>query len=407
MSDTNLYIIKDGEVGFFIESTCRDNKPTHIRTLKKGDYFGEYSFFTGKNHLTTAKSLSFSSLFVIKKETFLEILRNFPEDYEKYCQIKDQINLYKDFSQLFLLCEACHNPNHNIIKCPWLHLSLCKSRILDKYNFSTPQTRMFYQRLKGKKSFQTLLQRNLVDLSARNLTYDLFEGSLYIENESLKEESNNQKDREAMLSHNNVSSQSSFPFVSQDNFVKKKSSGSIKEQTKNSLEKKNKFQHGEDDIISNTINNTINEISEGKNERLIHLIRFSFDLDSVKSYEMYFPSQNVEHFIEKLKIAILKKQKKVKNEIIVSSFFVNARRNGRFNSTKPRRDFNIEMEKFFKEVKHKKKETEYEKLIKMFKKKRNFFSEKAARQKIKTGFVNACCKIKNMISSVCKKIGFV
>ena len=375
ISKRSLYIIKDGEVTFYMEPSNRENTPTNIKTLKKGDYFGEYSFFSGNCHLYSAKSLSFSSLFVINQDAFIEILKNSPEDFEKYCQIRDQINLYKDLSQIYFLCEVCRNPNHTIIHCPLLHLSLSKSRIIDKYNFSIPQLRKYFVREKAKKCFQTLKQRKLIDLSARNLTYDLFEADLYasVENESMKEDPNVQSSKEYLQSHNHIQSSNSIHhFISQE-YIKKTSSGSIKDQTKKSLEKKTRFQNGEEED---------NDMYDSKNEleHLMHFLRFSYDLDTVHSYETYFRHQNVEQFIEKINAFKPKKQKKSKVEMNISAFFSTFQKKTtkiNFNyEEKIKKDFNKEMEKFFKDVKHQKKETEQDKLWKIYRRKKNSIKKK-------------------------------
>jgi len=42
----------------------------------------------------TAKSLNYTSILVIEKKKFLEVLKNFKADYETFCEIKDKLNNY-------------------------------------------------------------------------------------------------------------------------------------------------------------------------------------------------------------------------------------------------------------------------------------------------------------------------
>ena len=43
--------------------------------------FGEIGFFTGHGRKCSAKSTDFTTLFLIKRDDFLNILSNNPEDY--------------------------------------------------------------------------------------------------------------------------------------------------------------------------------------------------------------------------------------------------------------------------------------------------------------------------------------
>ena len=148
--DENLYIIRDGEVELKIQSP-KNNRPTTIRILKKGDYFGELSFFTGIPRSTSAKSISFSSLFVLKKETFFRIIKENNEDFEKFCEIRDQMILYNNFSGIFHHCPSCDKVNHTMINCPFFHLTLSCERFFEKYNYSVPQQRTKSERMRKIK----------------------------------------------------------------------------------------------------------------------------------------------------------------------------------------------------------------------------------------------------------------
>ena len=50
--------------------------------LTKGEAIGYYSFFTGISESYKIKSIDFSKLLIIKRENFLELLKEFPDDYE-------------------------------------------------------------------------------------------------------------------------------------------------------------------------------------------------------------------------------------------------------------------------------------------------------------------------------------
>lgn len=49
------------------------------------------SFFTGQQEDYTARSFGYTTIYTIGFEDFLEIIQQFPEDYEKFCYLRDQI----------------------------------------------------------------------------------------------------------------------------------------------------------------------------------------------------------------------------------------------------------------------------------------------------------------------------
>lgn len=49
--------------------------------LKDGDSFGEIAFFTGLSRNCYAKSIDFTTLFLLKRKDLLDVLSRHPEDY--------------------------------------------------------------------------------------------------------------------------------------------------------------------------------------------------------------------------------------------------------------------------------------------------------------------------------------
>lgn len=62
-----------------------------MKTLIKGEYFGAEGFFTGEPNQNNIRSREFTTLLVIKREKYLALLKEFPDDYEQFCCIKDNI----------------------------------------------------------------------------------------------------------------------------------------------------------------------------------------------------------------------------------------------------------------------------------------------------------------------------
>ena len=172
--DDSLYIVRDGEAELYVEGSHQNNR-TSVKICRKGACFGEISFFTGKAHLVSARSLSFCSLFLIKKSDFLSIIKENPEDFERFCEIKDQVNLYNDLSKLHVYCDCCKTPYHSMLNCPRLHLILSKEHVIRKYQHNTPQERKSFPRKRNNKSINCLLNYKRIQNKVIQFTEDLYE----------------------------------------------------------------------------------------------------------------------------------------------------------------------------------------------------------------------------------------
>lgn len=101
--DDALYIIKEGEVELFI-----NNPKKHIRTstilakLREGAVFGQYAFITGDGRTCSARSTTYTTLYKVKRGRFLNRLLKFEADYERFCQLKEQVLLGKQLDHLVI-----------------------------------------------------------------------------------------------------------------------------------------------------------------------------------------------------------------------------------------------------------------------------------------------------------------
>ena len=187
-NDQNIYIIHDGEVELTIP-TSNHKKNITLKVLKKGDCFGQITFFTGLPRKSTAKSVSFSSLFVLSKESFISIISQNPADYEKFCVIKDEISLYNDYQEIFYRCEACLKQCHPVQECPYLHLTLSREKVLDRYNYTFPQkNRLKWKRLRNDKHPNSLKLMRHYNICAKAFTDSLRESIENLESNHMIEE---------------------------------------------------------------------------------------------------------------------------------------------------------------------------------------------------------------------------
>ena len=359
-TDENLYIVHDGEIELFFETPNGKNIP--LKVLKKGEYFGEVAFFTGVPRVTSAKSISFSSLFVIKKENFIKVVKENSEDYEKYCQIKDEIFLNKDFKIIDNKCPSCKKTNHLITDCPILHLTIDSFTFLEKYNFTAPQQRTAYLRrrqkkTRGRKNFVglkieakkiiKLLQNETIDnINIESL--DKYERSdSFAKNKESEPECEGRtgysNQYEAEQSQNGQKGKSSFSFevlteesqcmdsekpsmnsealtiysVKRGNACVFGTKGNIREEEDEESPKKGKSirKISDKDKINQKIKTSETIATNGNkfcNDIGIKLAE-AIDIDSGMNFEVYFPQYNIEHLIERINEMAIEKQKKLRN----------------------------------------------------------------------------------------------
>lgn len=328
INDQNLYLVRDGEIELFIGNS----KTTTLKILKKGQNFGELEFFSGTPRRTSARSLSFSSLFIINKEVFLNILNEISEDYERFCQIKDQINLNNNLNDLFINCNSCNSSNHSNFKCPLIHLTLSNNRIIDKYNFSVPQIRTnFFQR--KKKKWNCLKNKKLLQNSALELYYDLFDipsdmekSSLSISREILQNSSKLEKNDdeisflEPFVSKNSVEEIILQKSLNQDLSPKR----IIRLVSLEKVKKKNeRIEEEEKENFNKRLVKTYESIN--MDDHIFRLEKLACDIDSYKEYISYFPTQNISDFIEKNNALVARKQKRLKTIFNFYSFIQGSR----------------------------------------------------------------------------------
>ena len=392
VSDNNLYIIRDGEIDLYLEGE-NENKRMSLKILRKGDFFGEKSFFCGIPNLSCARSVSFSSLFIIKKEDFLRALKENPADFERFCQIRDQINLSDDNSRFYLNCDSCKSLNHSIFNCPLLHLILSKKRIIERTQNSLPQVRIPYVRKREKKMLNSFSNFNKIKRKAVRFTEDLQaprdddsndeSGSLeYLNSISFAEKEETIPNLNAMQDNGEHAIRINSKIESDTDIKKLKeiensgirknpegvselspaeikkmkestvlssygkmnnSMNSIMKRTgesRKSFKEKSKKEISEDKSGKPNSMNTCPSFDQfnSKVEHMNLLDRMSFDVDTAKIYYDYYPEFNFDEIAEKINKSHEKKIKKLKCvfNFLSSHNSINSQQNLRFSKLKKR-----------------------------------------------------------------------
>eukprot|EP00828_Plagiopyla_frontata_P033381 TRINITY_DN4334_c0_g1_i3.p4 TRINITY_DN4334_c0_g1~~TRINITY_DN4334_c0_g1_i3.p4 ORF type:complete len:153 (-),score=18.09 TRINITY_DN4334_c0_g1_i3:95-553(-) len=147
-----MYFILSGQV----EISKNQHKGSAIQTLKDNSIFGQIEFFNGKWRNHYAKSLTVTHLIYLNFDEFREKLEEFPDDFGSYFYIRDQINIYSNYSILQQRCESCNKYSHHILNCPLLSVIPKQQLIIDKILIQQKQKRKFVLRKLTKKTESAL-----------------------------------------------------------------------------------------------------------------------------------------------------------------------------------------------------------------------------------------------------------
>lgn len=236
----DLFLIRKGMIQLYIENQsfqCNSDT-TVVKTLKEGDLFGEKSFFTDKQRTVSAKSIDFTTVYIINQEEFISILRRNTKDFEKFCEIKDKINVYHDASSLFVKCASCKKNSHLIDACPILHYIAAQEIIIQRYNYTPQQERTKHLRNSLRSKCQSLAKLNEIEKKAL-----LYQRELRTENKSDDEDDESDVSNSKTVSYLSTYSISTENDKNENEFQENK----IVEENEEDEEKKNE----ENDRFSN------------------------------------------------------------------------------------------------------------------------------------------------------------
>ncbi|KAL4510498.1 hypothetical protein ABPG72_004652 [Tetrahymena utriculariae] len=146
LEECSIYFIEKGSVQIFRDHTSESilfkKEFMECNTLRAGQYFGEISFFTGMQRKFCVRSLEFTTLIKIERAKFIEIVKEVPSDYEKFCQIKDDIIFNNNCKHSMKKCNYCQHIDsdqayHCERECPIVHYIPNNLRLLDQFKYSS------------------------------------------------------------------------------------------------------------------------------------------------------------------------------------------------------------------------------------------------------------------------------
>ncbi|CAD8078528.1 unnamed protein product [Paramecium primaurelia] len=138
IDENSIYIIQKGEINLI------DNKTNKIiQKCSKGQCFGEFEFLTSQKRQTKAISTTFSSIYRMSRDTFLDIIAENSTDFQKYCEMRDKILFH--YQDLSIKCVACEG-DHLINDCHYLTYKPDTEFLVKKQLFNSNQERSSFKR---------------------------------------------------------------------------------------------------------------------------------------------------------------------------------------------------------------------------------------------------------------------
>ncbi|KAL4435264.1 hypothetical protein ABPG74_017356 [Tetrahymena malaccensis] len=157
-----VYFLIKGQIEIFI--TSRKQECVLQKYTTKGVDICLKSAFTNQPISYSVKSSSEQlTLAYFEMEKFLELIKQYPEDYESFCQWRDELILKEH--QLTFKCKSCKNIDHELDECPLINLRLPKQKIINQYYFEETQERFYIQR--KKYIFKALKSKSQVNLKLK------------------------------------------------------------------------------------------------------------------------------------------------------------------------------------------------------------------------------------------------
>ncbi|CAD8096313.1 unnamed protein product [Paramecium primaurelia] len=171
--DNSLYIITKGEVEIIFEGINQNGdvqQRNSLQWLKAGDYFGEISFITGKLRSASAIARGFVRVFKIKREQLLKILTLFPNEYEKFCYLKDQLMMKQSVPQA-ISCYSCKSDQHLINECHFHHYCADLESLIKKEYFPVEQKRKSFDRRSYTSKLHPWLTQHVLTNKAKQYAF--------------------------------------------------------------------------------------------------------------------------------------------------------------------------------------------------------------------------------------------
>ncbi|CAD8097569.1 unnamed protein product [Paramecium sonneborni] len=168
----HLCFIEQGHLLYQHKDQKQRSKMNTILGL--GEFLCVKEFIVEDPDMELFKAVGYVSLLVLSKQDFLLTLKDYPDDFQKYCQLKDSIvmNVDQEILQKSVYCPACQQFGHTLTFCPFIQHKPNYEVTIKKHQLSKNQQRSQFQRKRKKNVFLALYEKDLLAEFAKAYSYD-------------------------------------------------------------------------------------------------------------------------------------------------------------------------------------------------------------------------------------------
>ncbi|CAD8122559.1 unnamed protein product [Paramecium sonneborni] len=170
-NNLSIFFIEQGQIEVFIENE-QLSELSRVSKLKEGESFGFVSFITGTPSIEKYKTIGFTKLLIIKRKDFLEVIKDYPDDYEVFYSFFEELTFNSETELLTLECFSCKSKTHKAISCPLLHFKPDREKIIKTAQFSIEQERNTEKKRKEKCYIKAILGQSILNDVAKQVQQD-------------------------------------------------------------------------------------------------------------------------------------------------------------------------------------------------------------------------------------------
>ncbi|CAD8070708.1 unnamed protein product [Paramecium sonneborni] len=168
----NLCYVEQGVILY--QHKDRKQRSKMNAQIQQGQFFCVKEFIMQNPEYELFKAQSYVSLLMLSKIDFLDTLRDFPNDFQKYCQLRDTYSLSNEelLIQYANFCPACNKFEHSLKNCGHIQLKLNQEVIVKKHNINQEQIRQKFSRKSIDKPIKTRAELTYVQECALYFSTD-------------------------------------------------------------------------------------------------------------------------------------------------------------------------------------------------------------------------------------------
>ncbi|CAD8103191.1 unnamed protein product [Paramecium sonneborni] len=137
--------------------------------INQGQFFCVNDFIINNPQMDLFKSIGYTSLLILSKSDFIKTLKDYPDDFQKYCQLKENLNLsyMPPILENGQFCPACQNFRHSLNRCTQVLFVPNREAVIKRYcmvenqqaNKSFKRQENFKQDWRHTRSMKDILQQ--------------------------------------------------------------------------------------------------------------------------------------------------------------------------------------------------------------------------------------------------------